>query len=557
MKTKLLLLLCVISFGLSAQKWGDYTLYSTQSSTSTYLMDTTQTIVKTWSHAGYKTGYSSYLAPGGYLYKTISKTGNSFTGGPICGQLIKMDWAGNILWEYTYSTTEYCSHHDFHVMPNGNVLLIAYERHSAAEVAAAGGSFNGEVWSEHVAEIKQTGPTTGEVVWKWRVWDHLLQTTDPSKPNYFTSALSHPELLNINYNLAKDWIHMNGIDYNPILDQIAVSSHNLNEWYIIDHSTTTEEAAGHTGGNAGKGGDFLFRWGNPAAYGATGTKILNVTHDAHWIPEGVPNAGRLVGFNNRGVSSSKSAVDQIITPRVNYNYTRTEGAAFEPATYTERHASTGYTSNMGNSQQLPNGNMLVCLAISGVIYEINASGTTLWSKTMGGSVAQSFKYNKCYTENAAPAIPSISINGSKLSASAGDSYQWYLNGNLISGATSQDFTIQDSGVYVVRITKAPSCQYSYSPGFKVGSSNPGTGLKDLHAFDNLLVYPNPSQAEVFVSGLNEIPSLLQIFDMQGRLMTSSPKSSQISVSQLPQGVYLLQINLESGNAITKKIIVNN
>ncbi|MFY8110134.1 MAG: aryl-sulfate sulfotransferase [Bacteroidia bacterium] len=537
-----------------AQQWGDYILYSTQNSTTTTLLDTNRTVFKTWSHAGYKTGYSSYLAPGGYLYKTISKSGVSFTGGPICGQIIKMDWAGNIVWNYTYSTTDYCSHHDFHVMPNGNVLLIAYERHTAAEVAALGGSFNGEVWSEHVAEIKQTGETTGEVVWKWRVWDHMLQTTDASKPNYYAAALDHPELFNINYGLKKDWIHMNGIDYNPITDQIAVSSHNLNEWYIIDHSTSTEEAASHSGGFSGKGGDILFRWGNPAAYGASGTTILNVTHDAHWIPEGVPNAGRLVGFNNKGVSATKSAVDQIILPQNGYNFDRTAGQAFAPSTYTERHASTGYTSNMGNSQQLPNGNMLVCLALSGIVYEINSAGTTLWSKSMGGSVPQSFKYEKCYVENQAPTQPTITKDATTLNSSAASAYQWYKNGVLIEGANQQTYTPTEEAIYVVRIKDAAACFNVYSASYKY--SNTSTGLNDDLKLNELKVFPNPSTGifNLELDGITDFNTM--VFSMNGDLVFEGENIKEIDLSSLANGVYFLHVSSENKVSVTKKLVIS-
>ena len=91
----------------------------------------------------------------------------------------------------------------------------------------------------------------------------------------------HPELIDLNFRLSQvsgsayepssDWMHSNGIDYNPELDQIVLSARNFSEVWIIDHSTTTAEAAGHGGGKSGKGGDLLYRWGNPRAW-RTGTR---------------------------------------------------------------------------------------------------------------------------------------------------------------------------------------------------------------------------------------------------------------------------------------------
>ena len=69
----------------------------------------------------------------------------------------------------------------------------------------------------------------------------------------------HPERVDINFyrNTRADWLHMNAIDYNPQLDQIILSVKNFSEVWIIDHSTTTLEAAGSSGGNSGMGGDIL------------------------------------------------------------------------------------------------------------------------------------------------------------------------------------------------------------------------------------------------------------------------------------------------------------
>lgn len=398
-------------------QWGDYTFYSIQNTSTASLIRHCGSVYKSRTFpTADKTGYSSYILPGGQLLRTVRYAPNYFTGGGQTGKLQKYDWNGNLLWDFVYSTTNYAMHHDICPMPNGNVLLIAYELKTSAQVTQAGGAKAITVWSEKIVEVKQTGPTTGEIVWGWKLWDHLVQSIDPTKDNYVTSIAAHPHRLNINYKLTKDWIHINGVEYNPILDQITFNSHNLNEIYVIDHSTTTAEAAGSTGGNAGKGGDFLYRWGNPAAYQRAGSQILNVVHDSHWIPEGVPNAGRLVAFNNKGYSSTRSSVDQIDPPLSGYSYTIDGTAAWSPLTYTERNACNGYSSNMSNSQQLPNGNTFVCMATTGLLYEFNSAGTTIWQRHLSGSVAKAWRYNQCHIDHALPEQPEIQFQDGLLMA---------------------------------------------------------------------------------------------------------------------------------------------
>ena len=534
---------------LHGQQWGNYTLYSTMQGTTSYLIDTLNANFKTWTHASTdKTCYSSYLTPGGTLVRSVAKTGTSFSGGPICGKIQKVDFSGAVIWDFVWSTANEVSHHDHHVMPNGNVLLISYDRKTAAEATTAGSTTAIEMWPDEIVEIQPTGATTGTVVWEWKLWDHLVQNVNAAGANYQSSIVNNPQLMNINYKTTKDWVHMNGIDYNPILDQIVVSSHNLNEWWVIDHSTTTAEAASHTGGKGGKGGDFLYRWGNPAAYGATGTAVLNVTHDAHWIPEGSPNAGRLVGFNNKGVSATQSSIDQINVPISGYNYTYGT-----PATYTQRHPCNGYSSNMGSSDQLPNGNMLVCVATQGDIYEIDPAGTSIWTKSVTGSVPQAHRYNSCYVTNAAPATPTITVNGSQLQSTSATTYQWYLNGVQISGATSQNYTPTQSGYYLVRITDANGCVYMYSHDVNFTMN----GINENDAFSVVNVFPNPSAGTFSISntGLLGNNYNIKVNDALGNTVLNGNNLSSIVLSGFGNGVYSVAISTEKGEVLNRKVTV--
>jgi hypothetical protein len=415
--------LMMMGFAASSQTYGDYTLYSAQNSNKAYLLNMAGSVYHTWTFASsQKTSYSTYMEPGGTLVRTVSGISSVFTG-PISSAVQKVDWNGNVVWHYAHSSSTYCLHHDICPMPNGNVLMIAYELKTQSEVAQAGCTLNISMWSEKIIEVMPTGPTSGDIVWEWHLWDHLCQDVNAAKDNYVSSIVNNPQRININYTPQKDWMHMNGVDYNPVLDQVTFSSHNLNEIYVIDHSTTTTEAAGHTGGNSGKGGDILYRWGNPAAYGATGTRIFNVVHDAHWVPYDCPNGGYLSGFNNKGGTGNKTCVDLINPPLNGYLYNQTPGSAFSPSTYNWRHTYSGSaTSNMGSAQQLPNGNTLICIAMWGYIYEIDSNQTVVWSKSIGGAIAKAYRYTAAW------------VNGTlDAGGPAIDKFTWILYPNPSSG----------------------------------------------------------------------------------------------------------------------------
>lgn len=380
----------------NAQPYPGYTLY-TAGSTRTNLIDLNNNVVKFWTHTR-SGGYSVYLLPNGDLIRPAVSTGSPINGGGASGVVQKYSWTGTLVWEYTYSSSTYRSHHDICPMPNGNVLLIAWEVKTAAEGVAAGLNHSASIWPDHIIEVQPSGSSGGTIVWKWHAWDHLIQDYDPTKANYGVVA-DHPELLDINVGSAGsgDWMHVNGISYNEQLDQIVFSSHELDEVYIIDHSTTTAEAAGHTGGNSGKGGDFLYRWGRPSNYRAPGSQVFNVVHSSIWIADSLPGGGNIMAFNNRE-GTNASMVVEIVPPSDSLgNYFLAPGTAYGPANPIWSYSASGFYSNhLGGCQRLPNGNTMISESTSGNLFEVTSAGTIVWSYSPGGEIVRVLRYGLDY-----------------------------------------------------------------------------------------------------------------------------------------------------------------
>lgn len=289
--------------------------------------------------------------------------------------------------------------------------LIAWEYKSESEAIEAGrdpGSLgDGELWPDSIIEVEPDGASGGTIVWEWHVWDHLVQDYDPGKGNYAAVA-NHPELVNLNYtmNTNADWNHINSVDYNAEYDQILVSVHNFSEIWIIDHSTTTAEAASHSGGLYGKGGDLLYRWGNPQTYdaGSSDDQQLFVQHDAEWVESGLPGEGDILVFNNgKGRSDGNySSVDEIVPPvNSDGSYTLDAGSAYGPAaavwSYTADTPTDFYAQSISGAQRLPNGNTLVCSGPDGYFFEVTDSGEVVWDYTASGAVFRVERYATDYT----------------------------------------------------------------------------------------------------------------------------------------------------------------
>ena len=395
-----------------------YVYFTPLLSDTTYLINNAGQVVHTWK-SNYAPSGGVYLLDNGHLIRGAREPEvPTFSGGGLGGRIQEFTWDGEVVSDFTFANEAHLLHHDVAVLPNGNILAIAWERKGVEEVRRAGRrpelTPEAGLWPDMVVEFERQSPHEARIVWEWHMWDHTIQNYDDTLDNYGDPS-EHPDLIDVNGDLApseiseeelaqlqvigympadttpedvqSDFMHTNAISYNADLDQIVLSILNYNEIWIIDHSTTTDEAAGSTGGRWGRGGDLLYRWGNPRVYGrgdSTQQRLFG-QHDPRWIPQGMPGAGHLLVFNNNlnGSEGPYSAVFEFALPTDDEGlFVVPDTEAFGPETlswsYTAPDKSSMFSSFISGAHRLANGRTMITSGAQGRFLEVTSEGEIVW-----------------------------------------------------------------------------------------------------------------------------------------------------------------------------------
>lgn len=150
---------------------------------------------------------------------------------------------------------------------------------------------------------------------------------------------------------------------------------------------------------------------------------------------------------------------------------------------------------------------------------------------------------------APPTIPVITQIGNILESSSANNYQWFFYSNPISGATSQNYQPTMNGYYIVIITDNNGCSSISSPYNLTNVS-----IKENVNNDSTNIFPNPAFDNIIIE--NRRQAIIEISDIQGQLIktiTSTNNKTNVDISALNAGVYIIKVSSKDG-VVVKKII---
>ena len=433
-----------------AKSYGGYTLFTPLrpgpapdfKNNATYLIDMEGNVVKTWPlpKYGYTIEKHVHLLDNGNLLRRISNYGwdhewqNTWPGTDPSksetdvARLQELDWDGKILYEIADKRPGYTHHHDFVKIWNKKlqaytILSVATKKITHEQAIAGGADPKKRTDYTSAPDGVVEFDLKGNVIWEWNIFDHLVQDLDRAKANYGV-VKDNPGKLDVNFGRGRtgDWIHINSLDYNETLGQMVVNNSTDSEFYVIDHQGTfvPGDAAASIALAAGRKGDFLFRWGNPAvsdsgagmsyseADGASdGDQQVFFSHDIQWIRPtayaggpALQGAGHFLIFDN-GTRHLATGVAYSALLEINpYQgamekgvYVRQESAGYKNIRtftgnrrtsnqvvwfYASKDPASFWSRHISGLSRLPNGNTFVTAATWGQMFELTPQGEVVW-----------------------------------------------------------------------------------------------------------------------------------------------------------------------------------
>ena len=569
----------------ASKSYTGYTLFA--ASGKTYLIDMEGYVINQWN-----LGTNPRLLDNGNLLDATKADPSGFTG------FKELDWSGNTMWTYTEKRSNYFPHHDWTRIFNKKLnayttLYIANKNFTKAQAIAAGANPNSVQDTVVQMDAIVEADMSGNVVWEWWFFDHVVQDYDAAKPNYVGTGKKisdYPGKININLTgvpLRKDWLHCNSIDYNDLLDQIVINS-VAGEFYIIDHGNTfiAGDPSASIALAATSAGDFLYRFGDPARYGqgnppsigsnwttsTTGNKQIGGAHDVHWIKPGLPGAGNIQIFNNAEYLFERTSQSYVFEVNPYYNSKKVNtGAYVNPPDagyytwvypnndamkqnklisnqvvwiYNSKNDQSFFSTIGGSEQRLPNGNTLICSDTQGHLFEVTyGNGTT--------SPQLVWEY-----------INPVTADGIKQVIT--DQYPMYNSVFRCLRYTSDHPSLQGKSLSRKGTITGKTPNYLKPEDLLAGVENSWKEIPDnLMLYQN---YPNPFNPSTVIR--YELPSAglvtLKVYDVMGRKVATlvdefkeaGSYNSQFSIlnSQLPSGIYFYKIRAGSFSQ-TKKMIV--
>ncbi len=362
----------------------DYVLAVETSSKKSYLLNKTGQIVHEWNFDKI-IGHDLELLPNGKLLGIFETPEPDISIGGYGGIIRIINKDGSINWGFNYSSSNHIAHHDVEMLSNGNILLLAWERITVAQAQHAGVNTDVDIFPETLIEVD---PKTNKIVWEWHSFDHIVQDANPDISTYGVIN-ENPQLININYHPSEDGdiMHGNGVTYDAVRDVIYLSVNGFSEVWVIDHSTTTQEAKTNTGGKYNKGGNLIYRFGNPEAYNnPKGKRLFFKNHCPNLLKDNVPGVGNFMIYNN-GVRLKQSVV---------YEFEMPEPFSLAPNVDNEPQIVWSFTdpglfyANLCGASRLKNGNTLICDADYG-FWEVTSKGEVVWKYRRGDVI-----FWRCY-----------------------------------------------------------------------------------------------------------------------------------------------------------------